>query len=340
MRALFIEAPGQPTLGSLPEPKYAADELLLRVQTVGFCGSDLNTFRGLNPLVSYPRVPGHEVAAVVAAIGTEVPAGHFREGMTVTVVPYTACGRCAACRRGRSNACRDNQTLGVQRDGALTEWIAAPWTKVLSAEGLLPRELALVEPLSVGFHAASRGRVEAGDRVMVIGCGAVGLGAVAAAASVGAEVIAIDVDPRKLDLGRAAGASHTLDNRRVSLHEALRELTEGEGPDVVIEAVGLPETFLVAVQEVAFTGRVVYIGYAKAPVAYDTAQFVKKELDILGSRNATPQDFQAVIDLLASGAFPSESAVTRVVALEEAADALRAWSEDPASVTRIHVNLF
>src|SRR5690606_2661718 len=149
-----------------------------------------------------------------------------------------------------------------------------------------------------------------------------------------------DVDPRKLDLGRAAGASHTLDNRRVSLHEALRELTEGEGPDVVIEAVGLPETFLVAVQEVAFTGRVVYIGYAKAPVAYDTAQVVKKELDILGSRNATPQDSQAVIGLRGSGAFLSESAVTRVVALEEAAAALRAWSEDPASVTRIHVNLF
>src|SRR5690606_35699612 len=134
-----------------PEPACAADEVLLRVQTVGYCGSDLNTFRGLNPLVSYPRVPGHEIAASVAAVGAAVPQERLYEGMLVTVVPYTACGRCPSCRRGRSNACRDNQTLGVQRDGALTEWIAVPWDKVLAAEGLPAEELALVEPLSVGF---------------------------------------------------------------------------------------------------------------------------------------------------------------------------------------------
>ncbi len=340
LKALVIDAPESTEVASRAEPAFGPDELLHRVRTEGFCGSDLNTFRGLNPLVSYPRVPGHEIAATVSALGAEVPADRFREGMLVTVVPYTACGRCAACRRGRANACRDNETLGVQRDGALTEWIAVPWSKVLGAEGLSPRELALVEPLSVGFHAAFRARAEAADRVAVIGCGAVGLGAVAAAAAAGAEVIAIDVDARKLELARRAGARHAVEGRGVALHDALQTLTGGDGPDVVIEAVGLPETFVAAVQEVAFTGRVVYVGYAKAPVAYDSAQFVKKELDILGSRNAIPRDFQAVIDLLRTGAFPSDAAVTRQVGLEEAGQALREWSADPASVTRIHVNLF
>lgn len=339
MKALVIDRPGSTTLGSLPEPTHAPDEVLLRVRTIGFCGSDMNTFRGLNPLVSYPRVPGHEIAATVEQVGAAVPDGRFREGMMVTVVPYTACGRCPSCRHGRSNACRDNQTLGVQRDGALTEWIAVPWTHVLEAEGLSPHELALVEPLSVGFHAVSRGRAQAGDRVAVIGCGAVGLGAVAAAAAAGAEVIAIDLDERKLELSRRAGASHALNSRNAPLHESLAGLTGGDGPDVVIEAVGLPETFVAAVQEVAFAGRVVYVGYAKAPVTYDTAQFVKKELDILGSRNATAADFRAVIALLRAGRFPADQAVTRVVRLEDAGEALREWSADPGPVTRIHVDL-
>lgn len=339
MRALVIDGPGRTSLREVPQPKHAGDEILLRVRTVGFCGSDLNSYRGLNPLVSYPRVPGHEIAATVDRVGTDVPEGRFREGMMVTVVPYSACGHCPSCRRGRSNACRDNQTLGVQRDGALTEWIAVPWTHVLDVEGLSAHEVALVEPLSVGFHAVSRARVEAGDRVAVIGCGAVGLGAVAGAAASGAEVTAIDLDERKLDLARHAGASNALNSRNAPIHASLQALTGGDGPDVVIEAVGLPETFVAAVQAVAFAGRVVYIGYAKEPVTYDTSGFVKKELDILGSRNATAADFRAVVDVLRAGAFPADAAVTRVVELEEAGSALREWSADPGPVTRIHVNL-
>jgi 2-desacetyl-2-hydroxyethyl bacteriochlorophyllide A dehydrogenase len=338
MRAVVIEAPGRAGLGTLAPPTLAADEVLVRIRTVGFCGSDLNTFRGLNPLVSYPRVPGHEIAGVVDEVGDEVP-GELRPGAEVTVVPYTACGRCAACRRGRVNTCRDNQTLGVQRDGALTECIAVPWTAVLRADGLSRRELALVEPLAVGMHAVARGRVAAGDVVAVLGTGAVGLGAVAGAARAGATVIAVDVDDRKLATARRAGATHAVNARGASLHDELQSLTAGDGPDVVIEAVGTAATFLSAVAEVAVAGRVVYIGYAKAPVAFDTTQFVRKELDILGARNATADDFRAVLSMMHGRLFPVDDAVTRVVALADAADALRAWDADPGAVTRIHVDL-
>jgi threonine dehydrogenase-like Zn-dependent dehydrogenase len=196
-----------------------------------------------------------------------------------------------------------------------------------------------VEPLSVGWHAAARARVTPGDLVMVIGCGAVGLGAVAAAAARGAEVVAVDVDDAKLALARLAGASHEVNSRRSELREQLLALGSGEGPDVVIEAVGLPETFVAAVAEVAVAGRVVYIGYAKAPVSYDSSQFVRKELDVLGSRNATEEDFAGVIQLLTGGRFPSERVVTRTVPLDGAAEALRGWDADPNRVTRIHVEI-
>ena len=339
MRALQIDREGSTRLVTIASPAMASDEVLIRIRTVGFCGSDLNTYRGLNPLVTYPRIPGHEIAGEVERIGSAVPADRFHAGMDVTVVPYTACGACASCRRGRTNACRDNQTLGVQRDGALTELVAVPWKKVLGADGLPARELALVEPLSVGFHAVDRGRVEAHDTVLVIGCGAVGLGAISGAAQRGARVIAVDVDDDKLALGRRAGASETIDTRAGALHEGVRALTGGDGADVVIEAVGLPETFVNAVAEVAFTGRVVYIGYAKAPVTFDTSQFVKKELDILGSRNATADDFRAVMEMLRRGVFPVADAVTRVVGLDDAGAAMRDWSARPATITRIHVDL-
>jgi 2-desacetyl-2-hydroxyethyl bacteriochlorophyllide A dehydrogenase len=339
MKALRIEAPGAVRLATAPEPKVGPEDVLLRIRTVGFCGSDLNTYRGLNPLVAYPRIPGHEIVATVEALGAAVPPERLRPGTLVTVLPYTSCGRCSACRQGRVNTCRDNQTLGVQRDGAMTERIAARWGTVLSAPSLSPRALALAEPLSVGAHAVARARIRAGERVLVIGCGAVGLGAVAVAAARDAVVIAADVDDHKLELGRLAGATHTLNTRTAELGDFLREVTGGDGPDVVIEAVGLPETFLAAVQEVAVAGRVVYIGYAKAPVSYDSSLFVRKELDILGSRNATAEDFTTVIQLLADGRFPVDQAVTRTVALADAAEALQSWHAAPDLVTRIHVQL-
>jgi 2-desacetyl-2-hydroxyethyl bacteriochlorophyllide A dehydrogenase len=338
MRALVIENPGDVGLGERGVPTLVDGSVLIRVRTVGFCGSDLNTFRGLNPLVAYPRVPGHEIAGVVEAVGVDVPVP-LAVGTEVTVLPYTACGKCSACRRGRLNTCRNNQTLGVQRDGALTECIVVPWQAVLRAEGLGRRELALVEPLAVGFHAVARGRVVARDVVTVIGTGAVGLGAVAGAARSGATVIAVDVDDRKLAMARRAGASHVVNSQTTSLHDGLQQLTDGNGPDVVIEAVGLPETFVAAVSEVAVAGRVVYIGYAKAPVSFDTTQFVRKELDILGARNATVEDFHAVMDLLLARHFPVSDAVTRIVSLGDAAAALRMWDSEPAAVTRIHVDL-
>jgi threonine dehydrogenase-like Zn-dependent dehydrogenase len=288
--------------------------------------------------VTYPRVPGHEIAATVVEMRGSAH-GDIRPGMNVAVSPYTNCGNCASCRRGRPNACQFNQTFGVQRDGALTGFIAVPFARLITAEGLPLRHLAIVEPLTVGFHAVSRGRVTASDTVAVFGCGGVGLGAVAGAAFRGANVIAVDVDDAKLQLARQAGAWHTIHSERESLHDRLQELTGGLGPDVVIEAIGLPQTFRAAVDEVAFTGRVVYIGYAKEQVAYDTSWFVRKELDILGTRNAQPDDFAAVAAMLVEGRFPIESAISHVFPFDRAGDAFANWSAEPSRYRKILVEV-
>lgn len=332
----MLHKPDVACIETVPDPVPRDGDALLKVRMVGFCGSDLNSFRGLNPLVSYPRIPGHEVSGTIIELsGSD---GRLSPGMDVALSPYTSCGNCVSCKRGRANACQFNQTLGVQRDGALTELVAMPRSKLYPAK-LTPKELCLVEPLTVGFHAVGRGRVTANDTVAVWGCGGVGLGVVAAANSRGARTICIDVDDEKLELARLAGGADTINSTREQVHERLQEMTAGNGPDVAIEAIGTPATFRAAVEEVAFTGRVVYIGYAKEAVSYETRLFVQKELDVLGSRNAQPEDFEAVIRHLERRMFPVDQAVTMVVPLEEAPDALRHWSQNPSRFKKIMVRL-
>ncbi|GGH15553.1 zinc-binding alcohol dehydrogenase family protein [Silvibacterium dinghuense] len=336
MKALVMHGPGIVTIEDVPEPVRKPGEALLRVRRVGLCGTDLSSYRGRNPLVSYPRIPGHEIAATIVELPEE--AHGLRTGMDVTLSPYTCCNDCASCRNQRPNACQCNQTMGVQRDGALAEYIRVPVEKLYTAQlGLT--ELCLVEPLTVGFHAVARAQVTPQDVAVIFGCGGVGLGAVAASAFRNAITVAIDVDDDKLEIARRAGATHTIHSRRQEIAPILAELTGGNGPDVIIEAVGMAQTFRSAVELVSFTGRVVYIGYAKEEVSYETKSFVQKELDIRGSRNALPEDFRQVIRMLERGHFPVDATVSRIAPLEEAPALLKAWDANPAAFTKIMLTL-
>ena len=335
MKALVLREPGNAMIEEIGAPVRQPGEALLKVRRVGLCGSDLNSFRGRNPMVSFPRIPGHEVAATIV----EVESGHpgLAAGMNVTLSPYTSCGQCVSCARGRNNACQFNQTLGVQRDGALTEYICIPMERLYQAK-LSLKELCIVEPLTFGFHAAARGRVTRGDIVAILGCGGVGLGAVAASAFQGAVTIAVDLDESKLAIARQAGATHVV-NGRQKPGEELRDITAGKGPDVIIEAIGAQETFRLAVEEVAYSGRVVYIGYAKEPVSYETKRFVQKELDIMGTRNAQPEDFRRVIEMLEAKRFPVDVAVSHTIPFDEAPRVLEQWNAEPQRFSKIMIDL-
>ena len=337
MKAIQITEPSVMKVIDIAEPQMGDGDVLLKMKYVGFCGSDLNTFRGGNPMVKMPVVPGHEVGAEIVKVGKNVPEG-LKPGMVVTVNPYTNCGKCASCRNGRVNACEHNETLGVQRWGAMCEYLALPWEKVIPAGLLTPRTCALIEPMSVGFHAVSRAQVTDIDVVMVIGCGMVGMGAVVRAAQRGATVIAADIDDEKLALAKQMGASYVVNTKTEDVHTRLLDMTSGFGPDVVIEAVGSIPTYQMAVNEVAFTGRVVCIGYAKTEVSFQTKYFVQKELDIRGSRNAQPSDFRAVIHYLERGTCPVDRLISNEVIPEGALDAMEQWAANPGKVFRILVH--
>ncbi len=339
MKAFIIREKFKNDIVDAPMPILGEGEVLLQVKYVGLCGSDLNTYRGANPLITLPRIPGHEISAVIAEKGLEVPE-QWRIGQQVTVSPYTNCGACPSCYAERPNCCQYNRTLGVQRDGALTEFIKAPWQKLFDADGIEPAEIALIEPLTVGGHAADRSGATEDSVVAIFGCGAVGLGTVLGVAQKGArKVIAVDIDDEKLALAKKFGATDTVNSSRDDLHAALSEITGDIGPNIIIEAVGLPQTFRTAVDEVAFAGGVTYIGYAKAPVEYDTKYFVQKELNIQGSRNAMPVNFRRTLDLARRNLIPLKEMISGVYGFHETGKALEDWHRNPGSVCRYLIKI-
>lgn len=337
MKAFSFLAPKETTFVEIAPPTLGAQDVLIDVNYVGLCGTDLSTYRGLNPLVSYPRIPGHEISGVIIEKGERVP-DSFQIGDRVMVSPYTECGLCPACRQGRVNTCQFNQTYGVQRDGVMTDRFAVHYNKVFVTNALSLEEAALVEPLSVGYHAANRGRVCETDTVLVLGSGTIGIGVIAAAARKGATVVAVDVDERKLEMARKFGASHTIHSKEQSVLDEVKRLTNGEGVNVAIEAIGLAQTYRLAIDAAAFGGRVVYIGYAKEEIGFNTADFVRKELDILGSRNAL-RVFPSVIEMLKKRERPFAEMISRVYPFAQAGTAFADWHAAPGEITKILVDL-
>ena len=335
MLALEIARPGLARVVARPDLSPGPGEVMLEVGFVGLCGTDLGTFAGKNPLVEYPRVIGHEVSGRVVDVGAGVERSWL--GVQAAVIPYKNCGACPACRLGRPNACVRNQTLGVQRDGALAQRAAVPAVRLVPSARLPLDVLALVEPFAIGMHAVVRAAVDAADTVLVIGCGGVGAGAVAAAAETGASVIALDLDPRKLEQARRLGAAHLVDGRG-DVPAQLQAITSGEGPSVAIEAVGSPATYRLALDVVAACGRVVCVGWLKGEVALEPRLVVLKEVTILGSRNATGE-LAAVVAMFESGRVDPRLVVTHRVPLDAAPAMLDRWAAAPQEVGKVLVSL-
>ncbi|MEP0519251.1 MAG: zinc-binding alcohol dehydrogenase family protein [Hyphomicrobiales bacterium] len=336
MDALVIEDIQKASLRDVPDLALGPHDVLVDVSFVGLCGSDLNTFLGLNPLVKLPRIPGHEVSGTVLKLGSAA-GNEVSVGQNVIFWPYTACGKCTSCRSGRSNACRYNKTLGVQQDGALRSQMVVPAKNVIVDSSLSPQRQALVEPISVGFHAVRRGQIRSEDTVVIIGCGMIGMGAILGASRQGAKVIAVDPIATKRDAAIAMGAQHFTTATDETLLAEISELTSDDGADVVIEAVGLPSTFTGAVDMAAFGGRVVYVGYSKKPVSYQTQLFNLKELDIMGSRNATRDDFQSVVTALQILGDEADQLITKVFPIKEADQALSYWVENRSNVLKLMI---
>jgi len=338
MKSICITSPDNISLTTRPVPVPGPGEVRVALRYVGYCGSDLSSFQGRNPMVDFPRVPGHELSGVIDDIGTAVPHGYVT-GQQVTILPYFNCGTCIACRNNRPNACRNNQTMGVQREGALSEYTCVPYRHIIPVDTLCQRDIALVEPLAVGFHAVERARIQPGEKVVVLGVGMIGLGILLAALRKGAHVIAVDLSAKKLEIARQLGAVEIINASTEDVITRLLSLTNGEGPSVILEAAGSPHTFRQAVDVASKCARVVYVGYTKVPVEFETRLFVSKEIEILGSRGATRQDFEKVIGFLHDNPACADIIISRTVSIEQADSAMREWAANPGGITKILVRL-
>lgn len=339
MKTICIEEPGKVVIKDAPMPVAKPGEALLKMLYGGICGSDLGSYRGANAYVSYPRVPGHELAAEIVEI--EPNDKGLKPGMVVTCNPYFNCGSCYSCRRGLVNACTDNQTMGVQREGGFSEYITMPIERIYDGKGLPAKTLALIEPFCISYHGVSRADIKPGERVLVVGAGTIGVLAAVAAKAKNAEVTICDVAADKLDYAyKTFGLDHKILNTSPEVFtNAVSELTNGDGFDVAIEAVGLPSTFVNCIDAACFGGRVVLIGISKKNLDNFVFSVIqKKELNIYGSRNAMKKDFLELIDLVKSGAVDLDKIVTNTYKLDEAAKAFEEFSANAGKMLKVLID--
>ncbi len=332
---ILIPEPGKVVIEDAPMPKPGPGEALLEVKYGGICGTDLSIYRGMFAYGSYPRVPGHELAVEVLEAG----ANDFgvKKGLLATVNPYFNCGKCYPCRIGRQNCCVGNQTMGAQKDGGFAKYIAMPMDRIYSARGLGPRETALVEPFCISYHGVKRAGIRPGEKVLVIGAGTIGTLAMLAARHFGGLVHVTDVAPAKLELSKKLGAAGTFVNTGAkAFREWTDQVTNGDGFPVTIEAVGTPGTFADALEMVASAGRMVLIGVSKKNL--DDFMFTiiqKKELAIVGSRNAVKQDFAEVIDMMLASKLSADAVVTNAYRFDDAAAAFADFDKRAGEMLKV-----
>lgn len=335
MKSILINNPGEVEIKEVEMPEVKEGEVLLKILYGGICGSDLGTYRGTFAYVSYPRTPGHEFSAEIVEVG-ENDRG-LEKGMIVTCNPYFNCTTCYSCERGHVNCCTTNQTMGVQREGAFSEYITMPIERVYDGKGLSAKTLALIEPFCISYHGVARANVKEGDKVLVMGAGTIGVLAAVAAKALGAEVYISDVAAQKLEYSyKEFNLDGTILNEgEESFLKQVEEITNGNGFDVTIEAVGLPSTFQNCIDAAAFAGRVVLIGVGKENLDFNFTLIQKKELEIYGSRNALKEDFEELIDIVKSGKVDLDKVVTNTYKLDEAKKAFEYFDKKAASMLKV-----
>lgn len=318
MRAIVCEEINRLALRHVDEPVMGDQEALISIRRIGICGTDLHAYKGNQPFFTYPRILGHELAGVIDKIGNN-EAG-LQPGDQVSIIPYLHCGHCIACRRGKTNCCVSMQVMGVHVDGGMREQIAVPVSHLVKANGLTLDETAMIEPLSIGAHAVRRSAVQPGDQVVVIGAGPIGLGVMAFAKQAGARVIAVDRNANRLELGRTwAGA----DDLVVAADDAvsrIAELTSGDFATSVFDATGNVQSMNEAIRYVAHGGQLIYVGLVKADIVFHDPEFHKREMGMLGSRNATREDFESVMAVLGGKTLNMDGFITHRARFEDLPD--------------------
>ena len=302
MKAIVCERPFSLVVEERAAPARAVGHALVRIRRVGMCGTDFHIYAGRQPFLEYPRVIGHELAGEIAEAG---PGSRFEPGQTVTINPYLACGRCIACRRGKPNCCVNIRVLGVHIDGGMCDYISVPEDAIVAVGALSLDQAAMVEFLSVGAHAVTRGAVSPGQRVLVVGAGPIGVGVALFAGFAGAQVVLIDTNPKRLARARDAIGIGDVLEAGDGLVADLSRRTGGEFFDCVFDATGNAAAMRRGLDFVAHGGSYVLVSVVKEDLGFADPEFHKRETTLLASRNATRVDFEHVIARIADGSIPT-----------------------------------
>ena len=340
MKTIRLEQPGRFALLSSDEPASSLqpNEALVRVRRIGVCGTDIHAFNGNQPFFSYPRILGHELGVEVVAVGSESQQVH--PGDHCSVEPYLNCGHCIACRRGKTNCCVSLQVLGVHTDGGMRESLVVPSSKLHPSTHLTLDQLALIETLAIGCHAVDRAGVEAGEFVLVIGAGPIGLTVVQFALEAGAEVIVLDINPQRLAFCREQlGVTHLVDASVDHPLEALKQITSGDLPTAVFDATGNPKSMMSAFAYPANGGRLVFVGLFQGEVTFDDPNFHRRELTVLSSRNARSADFTRIIGLVENSRINTAPWITHRAKFADTVAEFPRWTKQETGVIKAMIEM-
>jgi 2-desacetyl-2-hydroxyethyl bacteriochlorophyllide A dehydrogenase len=334
MKTIRLEEPGKLSLIETGAPSAPqAGEALVRVHRIGVCGTDLHAFGGRQPFFSYPRILGHELGVEVLAVGDGVL--NVKPGDRCSVEPYMNCGKCIACRRGKTNCCASMQVLGVHSDGGMREQIIVPAHKLHRSEKLTLDQLALVETLAIGCHAVGRAQLEAGEFALVIGAGPIGLAVIQFALEKGAQVIVLDINDTRLDFcQRQLGVRHSINATKEDVLAALKRISGDDLPTVVFDATGSPKSMMTAFEYPAQGGRMVFVGFFLGDLTFNDTNFHRRELTLMGSRNALSGDFPRIINLIETGRIDTTPWITHRASFDEAADVFPNWTKPETGVLK------
>ncbi|MFC5470494.1 zinc-binding alcohol dehydrogenase family protein [Cohnella suwonensis] len=321
----------------LPEPVLEPGHAIVSIKRIGICGTDLHAFKGNQPFFSYPRVLGHELAGFVAEIGPN-EAG-LAEGDQVSVIPYMHCGHCIACRGGKTNCCTDMKVLGVHIDGGMRERIAVPVTHLIRTNGLTLDQTAVLEPFAIGAHAVRRSGLKRGDTALVIGGGPIGLGVMAFAKHLGAKVFTMDVNDERLAFCESWAKADATVNALLEPRERIAALTGGDMPTVVFDATGSVRSMTDSFHYASHGGTLVFVGLVKADIAFNDPEFHKRELTLMGSRNATKEDFDRVLEAIGAGGIDVGRYVTHRCSFDEMIGRFESWLNPETKVIKAMLEL-
>lgn len=335
MRAIKMENPWKVKCVDIETPKQNEGQALIKVRAAGICGSDIGAFRGTNPLVSYPRIIGHEIVGEIISV-PENDKG-ISVGDHVIVDPYIYCNKCYPCSIGRTNCCTELKVLGVHIEGGMAEYIVHPVDMLWKLPQDMPWDVApMAEPLTISLHGIHRGNLKAGEHAAIIGAGPIGLLAAMAVLAYDAIPIVIDIADEKLDFAKDLGVTYCINSQTEDLVSKISEYTGGRMAELVMECSGANSAVRASLDIVSNAGRITLTGWPKAETPVPTDLITKKEVDIRGARTSA-NEFEEAIDLIYTGKVDAYKILTKTVSMEAVPDTIIDIERNPKDYLKVNV---